>query len=388
MKNKELLKLIKKRFTDSELVTRFNLRPLRWYQNQLVLNGNILSIDEALKARYNLTPLILTDFRHSALTEQDNNVQIIGTGGSGKSASGMTLKELDYSFKNRLIDYGEGGNYSIEKFISEIKPNALDFMKALRSPDLLKYDSLMLDEAGQNVREGALSHSLDSYLNDIEQVMRAKWITKFFCSWGTTTNSAQYVLETWDIDRRSHQITLLVFGYPSLAIQGTTVMQVLGHVIIDFPRKELYDAYFKKKITGIDDRLIGQNKLAWEKDKISKELKRNASYQLMNKAQRVNYIERFFPQFLTRSTWVNEIEMMSHIPAPVKIKLLAVVGAGGYDAGNDYLNQILEGDSEVLPSSVIRLEAEYAREKSAKKNKNKKVVCNGQAKAEAEGTVN
>lgn len=371
MNNAKLLKKIKTRFTDAELVDKFNLRPLRWYQNQLVLNGNILSVEESLKNKYNLTPLILTDLRHSALTEQDNNIQIIGSGGSGKSASGMKLKELDYSFKDRIIDFGDGGNYSLETFLSEIKPNALEFMQALRHPDLKKFDSLMLDEAGQNIREGALSHSLDAYLNDIEQIMRAKCITKFFCSWGMTTNSAQYVLETWDINRRSQQITLLVFGFPSLAVTGGVIMQPLGHIVLDFPRKEMYDAYFEKKLIKIDDRLIGQNKLAWEKDKIAKELRLIAQYQLLNKAQRVNYIERNFPQFLTRSTWVNEIEAMSHIPIVIKKKLLSIVGAANYAAGDAYLSGLFKDSKDALPSKVVTLDAEYAQEKDAQRIKKK-----------------
>ena len=369
MNNDELLKIISTRFSDRELIDKFNLRPLKWFQNQLVLSGNILSVEDALKEKYNLTPLILTDLRHSALTTQDNNIQIIGSGGSGKSAGGMRLKELDYTLKGRIIDYGDGkGNYPLDKFLDEIKTNALEFMQALRSPELKKFDSLMLDEAGQNIREGALSHSLDAYLNDIEQIMRAKCITKFFCSWGLTTNSAQYVLETWDINRRSKQITLLVFGYPSLAITGGVVMQPLGHLVLDFPDKKIYDAYFARKMEGIDDRLIGQNKLAWEKDKIASELRKNAEYQLLNKAQRINYIERNFPQFLTRSTWVNELEAMSHIPTVIKKKLIGIVGTSNYAAGNDYLADLFK-DGEPMPSSIVTAELENEKDKPKRKVK-------------------
>lgn len=361
MKNKaiDLIERVSKKYTDHQLIERFNLRPMRWLQNEYVKTGTKITVDEAINPEYDLTPVIYTDLRHSALTEQDANVQIIGSGGSGKSASGIHFKEADYKLKGRFIDYGDGkGNYSLNKFIDEIKPNALQFMKHLRSPELQKYDNALLDEAGQNVREGALSHSLDAYLNDIEQVMRAKCITKFFCSWGLTTNSYQYVLETWDINRRKSELELLLFAPPSFAYKEEGKFILLGHVRIPFPDKRIYDAYFNKKMKGIDNKLIGTNELAEEKYEIAETLKLNAEYQLMNKAQKVNWIERHHPQFLTRSTWVNEIEQMAHIPTPIKHKLQEIVLNDGFKAGDDYLEEMFKAENKAVLASQIAVKRE------------------------------
>jgi hypothetical protein len=349
-----LLERVKKNYSDDELVSKFNLRPMRWLQNGLSMQGEHLEIEDALAPDYDITPVVYTDLRHSTLTEQDANVQIVGSGGSGKSATGMHYKEADYSLKGRIVDYGDNkGNYPLVKFLDEIKGTPLEFMKHLRSPGLAKHDNAMLDEAGQNVREGALSHSLDAYLNDIEQIMRAKCVTKFFCSWLPTTNSYQYILETWDLNRRSHEITLLAYMPAPIAAQaGGRVNQLVGHVVVPFPTKELYDAYFSRKMENIDERLLGHNKLAWEKWNIAKGLKKNASFQLLNKSQRINFIERNFPQFLTRSTWVVEIEEMARIPGEVKKACEEIAVKDGLAAASDYLARVIP-DDDALPSLVL-----------------------------------
>lgn len=279
-------------------LTHYQLRPFKDYCNALDKEGISFDIKTALAA--NITPIVIKDLEYSWLAMQDDNISIIGDTGSGKSALGLRIMKIKCEIT--------GAKFSLEN----VSYDMFDFMMALRSPELKRGDVLMLDEAGDADVGGAQSGAIFGYEANLEKRMRALQIGKIFASPYLRNHVHHYILRCWTIKRSEGTIQALVETErpEGFNLWGDSIA-LRGYIEVPFIEQEIYDEYMAPKMESIEETRRGINKVAWRKFEIAKELREDFEYLELNKAQQLNYIERKYPEFATRSTWVGEIRALT-----------------------------------------------------------------------------
>lgn len=274
-------------------VEAYKLRPFKDYTNALDMQALDYSIEQALKV--DITHIILADMMFSWRAMLDDTVSIIGETGTGKSSMGMRYFSIKSLITSAPFD------------LNRIKYNMFEFLNLLRSPELKKGDIIMLDEAGDANAGGAQSGAMFAYEANLEKRMRALQITKIFCSPDLQTHLHHYILRCWSLDRKTGMQTALVETEKPEGYWNLNSYQLRGHINLPFMDAEVYKEYMTPKEESIEESRQNFNRVAWEKAKIAAELIENAEYKTLNKAQQINFIERNYPMFATRSTWVEEI---------------------------------------------------------------------------------